>query len=104
MNREYERTLLAGMRLLERTDVDEVDAVYIVGGRRPPESEIRGVQSAVRGLAVAVDQFGDVSIRRTGRTAVAPRVLPRKPARVVTLLHRLATWDAGFVGLAGGVR
>lgn len=106
MNRHLAGTATAAMQLFQESDETEVAAVYIVGGRRPSADEIRCLERQVDGLAVTVDAFGDICLRRNGQAVVVPtpEATKRGPSSVNRVAHSIASWNAGFRGLSEGVR
>ena len=106
MNRELDGAAAAAMELFNTTDDADVAAVYIVGGRRPSADDIRDLHAERCGLAVTVDQYGDICLRRGGRMAVAPQVdaVPVGTSHVHRVMHHLGEWSAGFSGISEGVR
>jgi hypothetical protein len=107
---DFGRAAKAAVNLFKNTDVMDVNAIYIVGGWRPTECELIHLRRQARAVAITVDDYGSVSMRR--RLGLEMDLPARSTSSIGqmgdTVLNRIRrhveAWNAGFQGLSEGVR
>lgn len=100
----------AAVNLFKKTDGTDVSAIYIVGGHRPTDCELSYLRRQAKAVAITVDDYGCVSMRRRpgfdmDYTVQSMFSIRRQSEAALSRIRRHAeAWNAGFTGLNEGVR